>query len=57
LRHSNPQHGDERPWAWLGLNTRGHDRLSPVLEYEDIARLEVRSGMLEQAEVLAARVV
>ena len=39
------------------LGPRRDQRLPPVGEHEHVARLDVRCGMLDQAEVVAGRVV
>jgi hypothetical protein len=46
------EHRRDRPR--LSFNARRHERLSPVRQHDDVTGLEVRCGMLEEAEVLRA---
>jgi hypothetical protein len=41
------------PPARLCLDPRRHYRLPPISEHDDITGLEVRRGVLEDAEILA----
>ena len=51
------EHRDERPRPGLFLNPRRHDPFSSICEHDNITGLEVRRGMLEEAEIVASCVV
>jgi hypothetical protein len=55
-RDHDLKHGDERPRTRLCFNASRHDRLSSLHEH-DITGLEVRRRVLEEAEVIAGRIV
>ena len=51
------EHGDQLSPTRLCFNSHRHDPLSSVREHDNIAGLEVRRRVLEEAEVVPGRVV
>lgn len=54
-RNDDLQECGKRPAA--GLDPAGNERLTAVGEHDHVSRLDVRRGMLDQAEVVAGHVV